>query len=100
MGDCHTYYDEIRISVRDPELTECWIFVRGVGDCPFQFLGWHYKAFPSSLTSLDVLRLWIEGKEDPILWERKDPPATVPNIYPPSLKEIEQAVAFAMTRPK
>lgn len=82
MGDCSVFYDEIRFSVRDPDKTEMWVFIRGEGDCPFQALGWHYKTFPSSVTTMQILAQWAAGAEDPLKWERRDPPPTEPNYNP------------------
>ena len=94
MGDCHLFHDEIRISVRDPEKTELWVYIRGEGDCPFQCLGWHYKAFPSTVTSLEVLQRWAEGLEDPLYWERRNPPQTELNYELPDLEALEAALGL------
>jgi hypothetical protein len=88
MGDCHLFHDEIRISVRDPEKTELWVYIRGEGDCPFQCLGWHYKAFPSTITSHEVLQRWAEGLENPLGWERQNPPQTELNYELPDYETL------------
>jgi len=88
MGDCHLYHDEIRISVRDPQKTEVWVFLRGEGDCPFQCCGWRHKAFPASVTSMDILTMWGNGEQNPLDWPRQDPPPTVLN-YTPDFDAIE-----------
>lgn len=95
MGDCATFYDEIRFSVRRPDLTEMWVFIRGEGDCPHQLLGWHYKAFPSTMTTMDILKSWLDGGEDPMLWPRMDPPPTVKN-YEPDLEALEALLVKRM----
>lgn len=92
MGDCAVFYDEIRVSVRDPERLEIWVYIRGQGDCPFQALGWHYQAFPASVTTQDFLNQWAKGDHDPLMWPRQNPPETVPNFEPPSLDQIEAAI--------
>lgn len=88
MGNCALFFDEFRSIVSDPEHNHIYIFIRGEGDCPFQVLGWHYKAFPATVTTMDVLRLWTHGEEDPLRWERKNPPPTVPNWEMPDLSEL------------
>lgn len=91
MGDCHLYHDEIRINVADPTKTKVWVYLRGEGDCPFQCIGWRYKEFPASVTSMDVLDLWSKGQENPLDWPRMDPPPTVPN-YTPDWDAIERDI--------
>lgn len=76
MGACHTYYDEIRFNVFDPDVTHVYVFIRGEGDCPFPVHGWHHKAFPATMTTLDIHNLLWNG-EDPVLWQRADPPKVV-----------------------
>jgi hypothetical protein len=88
MGDCHLFHDEIRVSVRQPDITEVWVFIRGEGDCPFQCIGWRYKAFPSSMTTLDIMTLWSKDELNPLDWPRMDPPPTEPN-YTPDWDAIE-----------
>lgn len=91
MGDCAVFYDEIRFSVRNPDITEMWVFVRGEGDCPFQVLGWHYKAFPSSVTTIEILTAWLAGDENPMTWMRRDPPPTLHN-YEPDFEALETMI--------
>lgn len=88
MGDCTLVHDEVRISVRDPEKTELWVYLRGVGDCPYQCIGWRYKAFPPTANCIDVIAMYASGEENPLDWERKDPPPTVLN-YSPDWDAIE-----------
>lgn len=72
MGNCATFYDELRFDTRDPEVTHVYMFIRAEGDCPFWCYGWHHKAFPSSVNTLEIhTKLW-EG-EDPVTWDRKAP---------------------------
>lgn len=76
MGACHTYYDELRFDVRDPEVTHVYVFIRAEGDCPFMVHGWHHKAFPATTTTMDIHALLWKYGDDPVLWERVDPPVT------------------------
>lgn len=88
MGHCSVFFDEFRAIVSDPKLTQIYIFIRGEGDCPFQALGWHYKDFPSTVTPMEVIQMWSDGTENPLTWERKNPPPTVPNWEMPDLAEL------------
>lgn len=74
MSDCHVYYDELRFDVRDPEMTEVYVFIRTEGDCPHMLMGWHYKAFPASQTTQDIFAAMWDGKENPMMWPLKAPP--------------------------
>lgn len=91
MGDCHLYHDEIRISVRDPKKTEIWVHIRGEGDCPFQCIGWRYKAFPADVKAVDILKMWENGEHSPLEWPRLNPPPTVLN-YTPDWDAIEAEI--------
>lgn len=76
MGHCAITYDEIRFDVRQPELTDVYVFVSGEGDCPMQALGWHHKAFSGRHTTQDIhARLFTSDEYDPAKWPRKPPPA-------------------------
>jgi hypothetical protein len=75
MGNCSTFFDELRFDVRDPGTTHVYAFFRGEGDCPHTIHGWHHKAFPSSLPSLDIVKLLYDGEENPMVWEREAPSA-------------------------
>lgn len=88
MGDCHLFHDEIRISVREPGKTEMWVYIRGEGDCPIQCLGWWYKAFPLPITAADVLQRWTDGVENPLNWERRNPPQTELNYEMPDYEKL------------
>jgi hypothetical protein len=84
MGHCSTFFDELRLDVRDPEATHVYAFVRGEGDCPFFVHGWHHKAFPKSVQTLEIMRLIAEGLEDMMTWEREAPRAVnTPVIFNP-----------------
>jgi len=96
MGDCYLFHDEIRFSVRHPDITEVWVYIRGEGDCPFQCIGWRYKAFPSSVKTHEILTMWSNGDENPLEWPRMDPPPTVPN-YTPDWDAIMAEVEARMT---
>lgn len=82
MGKCSTFFDELRLDVRDPEATHVYAFVRAEGDCPFFVYGWHHKAFAKSLPTLEIYKLIAEGTEDMMTWERGAPrPVNTPVIF-------------------
>lgn len=75
MGACHVWYDEIRMDVRDDEQTHVYVYIRAEGDCPHFLDGWHHKAFPGMMSTLNILESWAAGEEDPKLWEQAAPPS-------------------------
>lgn len=75
VGRCTITYDEIRFDVRQPDLTDVYVFVSGEGDCPMQALGWHHKAFSGRHTTRDIHALLFTSDEyDPVTWPRRSPP--------------------------
>lgn len=75
MGNATFFYDELRFDTRDPETTHVYVFLRGEGDCPHFVHGWHHKAFPCSVTTLEIqTQLW-NGETNPLVWEREVPQA-------------------------
>jgi len=75
MGNATVFFDELRFDTRDPETTHVYVFLRGEGDCPHFVHGWHHKAYPCSVTTLEIqTQLW-DGVEHPLTWEREVPPA-------------------------
>jgi hypothetical protein len=84
MGNCSTFFDELRFDVRDPAATHVYAFVRAEGDCPHFVYGWHHKAYPKSMPTLEITRLIAEGTEDMMTWEREAPRAVnTPVIFNP-----------------
>lgn len=97
MGKCSTFYDELRFDTRDPDVTHVYMFIRAEGDCPFWCYGWHHKAFPSSVTTPEIItKLW-EG-DDPVTWDREPPrPVNTPVLFNPWERvpvPVEQLVAW------
>lgn len=75
MGNATFFYDELRFDTRDPDVTHVYVFLRGEGDCPHFVHGWHHKAFPCSVTTLEIqTQLW-NGETNPLTWEREVPGA-------------------------
>lgn len=74
MADTKIAYQEIRIDVRHPELTEVYVYIENLSRDGFQVEGWHHKTFPASMSSIQILQAWADGKEDPVMWPFKVPP--------------------------
>lgn len=74
MANTVISYDEIRMDVRDENFTHVYVWITNVSkDGMFGVEGWHHKAFPASMSTFDIMKAWFDGKEDPLLWEFKDP---------------------------
>jgi hypothetical protein len=75
MGWAGVNYREIRFVI-DDDLTYVYVLCEALGDCPIGVQGWHFKAFPASLSTVDILtkKMWVDGKDsDPVLWPQKAP---------------------------
>lgn len=72
MGKCSMTYREMRFLIED-ELTQVYIAIEADGDCPLGVQGWHHKTFPASLNMQQIMKLWEDGKEDPVLWTQEAP---------------------------
>jgi hypothetical protein len=73
MGSCKVEIREIRFII-EPELTQVYIAVDAIGDCPFQLQGWHHKTFAKSVSAIQVMEMIRDGKEDHLLWPLDAPP--------------------------
>lgn len=71
MGRCQSIAQEIRFILTDPQITEVYVAVSAVGDCPLGVQGWHYKAFPAQMSVQDIIT--NGGIEDYLLWPQKAP---------------------------
>lgn len=74
MANTLIAYQEIRIDVRDPELTQVYVFIENLSnDGMMGVQGWHHKTYPASMSSLAILQSWSDGKEDPLFWPLNAP---------------------------
>lgn len=73
MANSSVEIREVRFLI-EPELLQVYVRMDAFGDSPIGVQGWHHKTFPPSLNLQDVLQLWADGKEEPILWSQKAPP--------------------------
>lgn len=70
MGKCQSEIREVRFVIAD-ELTECYVLVEAIGDCPLGVQGWHHKTFPVSQSALDILG--SKDFRDYLLWSQEAP---------------------------
>jgi hypothetical protein len=70
MGKCGAEVQEVRF-VFEKELTQVYVLVRAIGDCPIGVQGWHHKTFPASKTALDILQ--NDLPKDYLLWGQEAP---------------------------
>ncbi len=70
MGRCEINYNLVFFDVRDPRITEAYVFVETNGDCPPVFSGWHHRSFPSTVTTSEILANIQKSVE----WPSEAPP--------------------------
>lgn len=63
-------YREVRLVIED-ELTQCYVLIEALGDCPLGVQGWHHKTFPPSMNCVQIIESM--GKDDPVLWPQNAP---------------------------
>jgi hypothetical protein len=65
---------ELRIDVRDPELTHAYALYKCLnGEFCLGIDGWHHKVFPASMSMLDIVNAWASGTERPMEWDMGNP---------------------------
>ena len=74
MANTKIAYQEIRIDVRDEQITHVYVLVENINQDGFPVGGWYHKAFPARMSSLEILQAWADGKEQPIMWAHGAPP--------------------------
>lgn len=74
MANTLIAYQEVRMDVRDPEITHVYVYIENLSkDGMLGVEGWHYKAFPARMSMLDILQAWNAGTEDPLMWPLNAP---------------------------
>ena len=74
MANTKIAFQELRMDVRDPDFTHVYVFVENLSRDGFPIEGWHYKAFPASMSTLAIMEAWAKGEENPLMWGYKTPP--------------------------
>lgn len=74
MANTEIAYQELRIDVRHPELSEVYVLIENLSnDGMLGVQGWHHKTFPASMSMLDIMQAWANGEEDPLMWSMQSP---------------------------
>lgn len=74
MGKCETTIRRIVVDIHD-DITELYVHIDAIGDCPIRVQGWHYKAMGAKKNAIDALKEWFFSGDylsDP----QKAPPAS------------------------
>lgn len=74
MADTVIHYQQIRMDVRDPQVTHVYVLVENMSRDGFPVGGWYTKSFPARMSTLEIMQAWADGKEEPIMWARGRPP--------------------------
>ncbi len=69
MGKCQTKIKKL-LFVIEEELTQAYVAVEAVGDCPIGVQGWHHKTFSKSRNVMDLLK---EEVPDHLTWPLNAP---------------------------
>lgn len=72
MAAASMKYREIRFVIED-ELTQVYVAIEAIGDCPLNVQGWHHKTFPASVPVIDLLGRIFKDGDDPVLWGLEAP---------------------------
>ena len=73
MANTQIEYQELRIDVRDPEVTHVYVLIANLSRDGFPIGGWYHKAFPARMSMLDIMQAWARGEENPIMWPQQVP---------------------------
>lgn len=74
MSDTPVDCLELRIDVRDPDLTHAYVFYRCANGEFYPGLdGWHHKVFPAKMSMKDIIDAWAKGEENPMIWDMGAP---------------------------
>ena len=64
-------YQWLMVDTRDEQVTHVYVALEAHGDSPIGVQGWHYKAFPARIPTIDILKNEIAGA---VLWPQAAPP--------------------------
>ncbi len=65
--------EEVRFDLRNEQLTGCYVFINNLSNDGLMGVhGWYFKAFPATITIMDILKAWEDG-DDPLLWPQQAP---------------------------
>ena len=71
MADSGYLYEWLFVDTRDEQVTHVYVALRATGDSPLGVQGWHYKAFPARVPTIDILKNHIS---EAVMWPQQAPP--------------------------
>jgi hypothetical protein len=63
----------IHFDVSDDQLTEVWVYLDALGDCPIGVQGCHHKTFPARMSTDDIMKAEFVPQKF-VLWPLEAPP--------------------------
>lgn len=74
MANTITEYQEIRFDLRDPDQTHVYVWIENLSkDGMLGVQGWHHKAFPASMSVMEIVNEWAKDRTAPLMWPLKSP---------------------------
>lgn len=74
MANTVIEFQEVRIDVRDEQITHVYVLIKNLSnDGMLGVGGWHHKAFPARMSMLDIMNAWGRNEEDPLMWPQAAP---------------------------
>lgn len=71
MANSGYFYEWLMVDTSDPDITHVYVSLRATGDSPIGVQGWHYKAFPARIPTVEILQKEISQA---VLWPQQAPP--------------------------
>jgi len=71
MADSGYFYEWVMFDTRDLDITHCYVALQATGDSPIGVQGWHYKAFPARIPTVEIMQNHIQNA---VMWPQKAPP--------------------------
>jgi hypothetical protein len=71
MANAAYSYKWLMVDTSDEQITHVYVWLEAIGDCPPSVQGWHYKAFPARMSTVDILTQEVAGA---VLWPQHAPP--------------------------
>jgi len=71
MADAGYQFKWLMVDTSDEQVTHVYVWLEALGDCPVHVQGWHYKAFPARVSTVEVLQKHLG---DVVLWPLNAPP--------------------------
>lgn len=74
MGTSRVKIKELRFVIEEKQ-THAYVLFEDLtpGETPIGAAGWHHKAFPENKAVIDILKMMMNPKNDPLLWPLEAP---------------------------